>query len=136
MPEIYDYAALVGIPFISGGEQTPETGFDCWGLVRHVFREQCVSLPDYRLCPDDDEGFFAQFRAERGKWRRHEWPDAPAPSVAALRFPSVEFVSHVGVYVGGGRFLHTREKTGAVVERVESPAWFRRIEGFYTPKDA
>ena len=38
---------------------------------------------------------------------------------------------HVGVCVGGGRFLHVEEGDTSCTERLSSPTWQPRIEGFY-----
>ena len=38
---------------------------------------------------------------------------------------------HVGVCVGGGRFLHVEEGETSCIERLSSPVWRSRIEGFY-----
>lgn len=124
---------LIGRPFIDGG-RGPED-FDCWGLCLEVFRREGVALRDYRLCCYDTEGFARNFQDALPGWRRHEWPDVPAPAVVAIRF-NTSVVNHVGVYIGDGRFLHTREKTGVLIERIDSPAWRRRIEGFYTSNES
>ena len=123
---------LIGVPFADGG-RGPDS-FDCWGLCLEVFRREGITLRDYRLCCHDSEGFRGNFEIERPAWRRHEWPDIPSPAVVALRFNTTA-VNHVGVYIGDNKFLHTREKTGVVIERVDSPYWKRRIEGFYTPNE-
>jgi hypothetical protein len=121
---------LVGVPFLDGG-RGPD-GYDCWGLCLEVFRRHGVDLPDYKLCCHDTEGFFGLFVGELPRWTRHEPPDVPVPSVVAIRFNS-PMVNHVGICVGDGRFLNTREKTGVVIERLDSLYWRNRIEGFYTP---
>lgn len=125
-------ADLIGVPFADGG-RGPDA-FDCWGLCREVFRRFGVELPDYEICCYDAESFIHQFTEERPLWRRHEPPGIPVPALIAIRFNAPN-VNHVGVYIGDGKFLHTREKTGVVVELLCSPAWRRRIEGFYTPKE-
>jgi cell wall-associated NlpC family hydrolase len=125
---------LIGAPFIDGG-RGPE-GYDCWGLVCEVFRREGIILRDYRefsLSCHDSEGFSGIFSDEAGRWTRREPPDIPIPAVVTIRFNHPVFVNHVGVYVGDGKFLHTRDKTGACIERIDAPHWRNRIEGFYTP---
>ncbi|MDR1471367.1 MAG: C40 family peptidase [Synergistaceae bacterium] len=123
-------ADLVGVPFADMGRGPG--GIDCWGLVLEVFRREGVILPDYIIHCHDSEGFQGLVDGERPRWRRHEPPDIPIPAVVAIRFNS-PLVNHVGAYVEDGKFLHVREKTGAVIERIDSPCWRHRIEGFYTP---
>ena len=125
---------LIGKPFVDGG-RGPEA-YDCWGLCVEVFRRQGVELRDYKLCCHDSAGFDGLFQEALSQWERREEPNIPAPSVVAIRFNHPVFINHVGVYIGNGRFLHTREKTGVVVERIDSPCWRDRVEGFYTPTES
>lgn len=122
-------ADLIGKPFVDGG-RGPD-GYDCLGLVREVYRRCGVDFPNYTGCCYDLAAFSAGYEKERPRWIRHEPPDIPVPAVVAIRF-NAPVVNHVGVYIGEGKFLHTREKTGVVIELTRSPAWNRRIEGFYT----
>jgi cell wall-associated NlpC family hydrolase len=122
---------LVGVPFIDGG-RGPE-GYDCWGLVCEVFKREGITLKDYNLCCHDSEGFYSFFKEELPQWTRHEHPNIPSPSVVAIRFNHPVFVNHVGAYIGDGKFLHTREKIGVCIEKIDAPYWKHRIEGFYTP---
>lgn len=39
--------------------------------------------------------------------------------------------SHVGVCVDSLSFLHVEENSKSCIERLSSPLWSRRIEGFY-----
>lgn len=121
---------LIGAPFVDGG-RGPE-GYDCWGLVCEVFRRYGVELPDYKLCCYDSERFFGLFCGELPRWKRCEPPEIPSIMAIKLNFP---VVNHVGVYVGDGKFLHAREKTGVVIERVDTPQWRHRVEGFYVPEE-
>ena len=122
-------ADLIGAPFRDGG-RGPDA-YDCWGLVREVYKRYGVELPDYQGCCYDFVRFYEGFLEERPRWVRHEPPDIPIPAVAAIRF-NAPVVNHVGVYVCEGKFLHTREKTGVVLEDIRSPAWRHRLEGFYS----
>jgi cell wall-associated NlpC family hydrolase len=94
--------ALLGTPYRWGGS-SPEAGFDCSGLVGYVFRSTLgVELPRIsrdmatvgRLVRDPEhliEGDLVFF-SRRGK-----------------------HVDHVGIYLGGGRFVHA-PRTGKNVE--------------------
>ena len=122
--------SLVGIPFADGG-RGPES-FDCWGLVREVYRRYGINLPDYNIGCYDILNVTAEMERNRHYWREHKPPEIPVPSVVAFRV-SAPMINHVGIYIGDGKFLHTREKAGAVIESLNSPVWRHRIEGFYTP---
>jgi cell wall-associated NlpC family hydrolase len=108
---------LVGTPYRYGGN-TPEGGFDCSGLVGFVFRDMAgVALP----------------RSTR------ELIDIPAPSVPrdALQpgdlvyfNPSGGRVSHIGIYVGEGRFVHAPSRGGTVrLDALGSDYWTKHFVG-------
>jgi cell wall-associated NlpC family hydrolase len=109
--------AQLGVRYRFGGN-SPETGFDCSGFVRWVFRDHdTLALP--RSSHD-----MARF-------------DAPSVDPAALAPGDLVFfrirgnrVSHVGIYIGDGRFVHAPSRGGAVrVDRLDDRYWKRRWAG-------
>ena len=101
---------LVGTPYRYGGN-TPDTGFDCSGLVNYVFRD----MLDLRLPRSSRE-----LAAMQGpKIATHRL--APADLVF---FGSGGEVSHVGIYVGEGRFVHAPRTGGTVrLDRLDDAYW-------------
>jgi cell wall-associated NlpC family hydrolase len=107
---------FLGVPYKRGGNSA-ETGFDCSGFVRAVY-EQTIGL----VLP-----------------RRAEQQAAATESIARDELQPGDLVffntlrrafSHVGIYVGDGKFIHS-PKPGAEV-RVESMGisyWSRRFDG-------
>ena len=86
---------FLGVPYSWGGS-SPHSGFDCSGLVRYVYRRFGISLP-HSSWGDLERGH----RVARG----------------ALRPGDLVFfygASHVGIYVGDGRFIDAPH-TGARV---------------------
>ncbi|HAI47016.1 Murein DD-endopeptidase MepH precursor [compost metagenome] len=91
---------LVGTPYRYGGN-TPESGFDCSGLVAYVYREMLdLKLP--RTSRD--------LAAVQGPKIE---PTRLAPGDLVF-FGSRGNVSHVGIYVGEGRFVHAPSTGGTV----------------------
>jgi cell wall-associated NlpC family hydrolase len=129
-----DFQDLIGVPFVDGGRDV-STGLDCWGLVAEIFRRSGIDLPDYQISAADCLRIAQEIETERltGRWNKHEYPLVPIPAIVVMRYNKPGIWNHTGVYLGGGRFLHTREKIGVTIERVDSPIWQRRIEGFYSP---
>ncbi|MGH8040900.1 MAG: C40 family peptidase [Rudaea sp.] len=108
---------LVGTPYRYGGN-TPRGGFDCSGLVDYVFREVAgIELP----------------RTAEGISRI----DAPKVPRDALESGDLVFfhhnnrqVSHVGIYVGKGRFVHAPNAGGTVrLDELAAPYWREHYSG-------
>lgn len=101
---------LVGTPYRYGGN-TPESGFDCSGLVAYVYREMLdLKLP----------------RTSR------ELAAVQGPKIAPERLTTGDLVffgtrgnvSHVGIYVGEGRFVHAPSTGGTVrLDALGGPYW-------------
>ena len=107
---------LVGTPYRYGGN-TPEGGFDCSGLVAYVFRD----VLDLRLPRSSRE-----LAAVQGP------PIAPDRLASAdlVFFGTLEAVSHVGIYVGEGRFVHAPSSGGTVrLDALGGPYWRDHYSG-------
>lgn len=101
---------LVGTPYRYGGN-TPDSGFDCSGLVNYVFRD----MLDLRLPRTSRE--LAAIQGPKIATNRL----APADLVF---FGSRGEVSHVGIYIGEGRFVHAPSTGGTVrLDRLDGPYW-------------
>lgn len=84
----------IGVPYRWGGT-SPETGFDCSGYVRYVFARQGVRLP--RTSREQAEA------GERVPARVSQLRQGDIMLFAESRQP----VSHVAIYAGGGRIIHS-----------------------------
>ena len=107
---------FLGVPYKRGGN-TAETGFDCSGFVRAIY-EQSVGL----LLPRRAE-------QQAAATQRIDKNDLQPGDLVFFNTMRRAF-SHVGIYVGDGKFIHS-PKPGAEV-RVESMGvsyWQRRFDG-------
>lgn len=122
------YNDLIGIPFVRGGRTAK--GLDCYGLAMEVFRRNGVEIPEYDVDYTDEVKINKAINdgAVSERWKKIETPTVPC--LLTIRFAQ-GFVNHVGVYIGNGRFIHTRERVGVCIERTNSPAWRGLIEGYY-----
>ena len=107
--------ATEGFDYHRGG-QSHATGFDCSGLVAHVFQQAYnLKLPHNAL---------AQSRYGRSVAQ-------PDLEIGDLVFFNTERpYSHVGIYLGDRRFIHA-PKPGAVVrtENMDARYWQKRYDG-------
>jgi len=83
--------SLLGTPYRWGGS-SPESGFDCSGLVGYVFRTIGIDLPRVSRAMAD-EGTKVASR------------DALAEGDLVF-FGKRGHIDHVGIYIGEGKFLH------------------------------
>lgn len=108
--------SLVGTPYRYGGN-TPEGGFDCSGLVNYVFRDMLdLQLPRTSRALADYQG-----------------PRIPVDRLATadlVFFGRGGSVSHVGIYVGEGRFVHAPTSGGTVrLDRLDGHYWRDHYSG-------
>ena len=108
---------LVGTPYHYGGN-SPEGGFDCSGLVQFVFRDSAgLRLPrsTRELVAMDAR------RVDRDDLR---------PGDLVFFNPGGGDASHIGIYVGEGRFVHAPASGGTVrLDRLDAEYWHRHWAG-------
>ena len=106
----------LGVPYRFGGSD-PKAGFDCSGLVKFVARSVLgIDLP----------------RTSDAMARVGSAVARDALEVGDLVFFNTRggANSHVGIYVGDGRFVHAPSRRGQVrVEEVDSAYWRARFNG-------
>jgi cell wall-associated NlpC family hydrolase len=111
---VADAEQYLGVPYQWGGT-SPSTGFDCSGLVQHVYADLGISLPRT-----------SQEQASVG---------TPVDSIADAQpgdlvffEPSASGPGHVGIYIGNGQMIdapHTG--TDVQIQAVGQPSAIRRI---------
>ncbi len=111
--------SLLDMPYVSGG-RGPATGFDCSGLVSHVYQQAAgIAL-----------------RGSAASMAKAARPVNPADLQAGdlLFFNTLGYsFSHVGIYVGDGRFVHaSNPRTGVRTDRLDSKYYAARFEGAKT----
>lgn len=111
--------SLLDLPYASGG-RGPATGFDCSGLVSHV----------YLL------GAGIRLQGSAAAMAKALHPVSPAELLAGdlVFFNTLGYAfSHVGIYLGEGRFVHaSNPRTGVRVDRLDNNYYAARFEGAKT----
>lgn len=110
---------LVGTPYRYGGN-TPDAGFDCSGLIGHVYQSRAEVAPP------------------RTVLRLQSWGQAVAnDSVRSgdlVLFAQSDVATHAGIYVGDGRFVHAPSSGGEVrLDRLNSKYWSTQRVSFRRP---
>ncbi|HZT12810.1 MAG TPA: C40 family peptidase [Candidatus Baltobacteraceae bacterium] len=107
-----DALRFLGTPYVFGG--TSSSGFDCSGFVQHVFAMLGVAVPRTA-----DAQYYAGRRTKGGMragdlvfFQTYE----PGPS-------------HVGIYLGNGKFVHASSSHGVMVSSLSDSYWAERYLG-------
>jgi len=107
---------FLGVPYRYGGNSA-ETGFDCSGFVRAVYEQSLGKILPRRA----DEQAAATRVIDR-----HELKPGDLVFFNTMR----RAFSHVGIYVGDGKFIHSPRKGSEVrVEDMRVAYWHSRFNG-------
>ena len=107
---------LLGVPYRRGGN-SESTGFDCSGFVRHLYEKSVGQILPRRAVD--------QARATE-VIDREELKPGDLVFFNTMR----RAFSHVGIYVGDGKFIHSPRAGKAVnVEDMRSAYWQKRFNG-------
>ena len=106
--DVVSYAKkYVGYDYVSGGT-TPSTGFDCSGFTYYVFNSCGYSLS--RSC---------QVQAKSGTSVSRD--SLSAGDLVFFNNGSNGSIGHVGIYIGGGQFVHAENsRTGVRIDTINS----------------
>ena len=108
--------SLVGTPYRYGGN-TPEGGFDCSGLVNYVYSDMLdLKLP--------------RTSRELAAWQGPRIEPRELATADLVFFGSRGNVTHVGIYIGEGRFVHAPSSGGTVrLDHRDGSYWQRNYSG-------
>ncbi len=118
----------LGVPYVFGGE-SPETGFDCSAFTRHVFEKaRQIFLP----------------RSTDQQWQVGEDVDLADIQPGDVVFFSDTYregISHNGIYVGDGQFIHASRSEQVTISYLSESYWqekftgVKRFDGLQIPKE-
>ena len=103
---------FIGVPYVFGGTST--TGFDCSGYVQHVFAMLGRHLP----------------RTADAQYAAGRTIDGTMIAGDLVFFQTYERgPSHVGIYLGDGKFVHASSSHGVTVSALSEGYWRTRYLG-------
>ena len=113
---MFQVLMALGIDYRGGGA-SPATGFDCSGLVAHVFREAYGMRVPRNTRAQSETGIPVSLT---------ELQPGDLVFYDTLARP----FSHVGIYLGDGKFVHAPKSGSKVrIEHLSSAYWSKRFSG-------
>ncbi len=103
-----------GVPYVWGG--TTDTGMDCSGLVQHVFLKLGIHLP--------------RTAAEQARLGTYVPKDELKPGDLLFFRTYASYISHVGIYIGHGKFIQENYDAGKVTINSLNDEYFERTYAF------
>jgi len=113
---------LRDVRYVRGG-RSPSTGFDCSGFVRYVFAH-AIGL---RLPANSARQFLAGIKVRRD--------DMQPGDLVFFHTRGKKRISHVGIYLDNGRFIHSPSAGKSVeVSSLDEAYWAKRFAGARRPE--
>jgi cell wall-associated NlpC family hydrolase len=109
---------FLGVPYKRGG-QSAEAGFDCSGFTRHIFEMSLGLVLPRRSEEQARAGGLLQIKRDELK-----------PGDLVFFNTMKRAFSHVGIYVGDNKFIHSPRSGGEVrIEDMRVAYWTKRYNG-------
>ena len=103
----------IGVPYVWGG--TTPKGFDCSGYVQYVFNKHGIEL-----LRTSGEQYTEGYKVSKSKLQ---------PGDLVFFNTSGNGVSHVGIYIGDGKFIHASTSRGITIDGLNESYWKSRYLG-------
>ncbi|UJL45828.1 LysM peptidoglycan-binding domain-containing protein [Virgibacillus sp. NKC19-16] len=107
--------AQMGTPYVWGGSTT--SGFDCSGFIYYAYKQAGMDISR-----TNTQGYYDRSY------------DVSNPQVGDLVFFEGTYkagISHMGIYLGDGDFIHAGSSTGVTISNVNDPYyWSKHFEGY------
>lgn len=104
----------LGVPYVWGGESM--SGFDCSGLVQYVYAQNGISIN--RTCTT--------------QYKQGTYVDKNSLQPGDLVFFENTYatgISHVGIYIGDGEFIHASSTKGVTIAQLSNSYWTSHYYG-------
>ena len=103
----------IGVPYLWGG--TTPSGFDCSGFLQYVFRQNGINL-----LRTSKQQYTMGVRVSKANLQKGDLVFFQTGSNG---------ISHVGMYIGNGQFIHASSSNGVTISSLNNSYWVRTYYG-------
>lgn len=103
----------IGVPYLWGG--TTPSGFDCSGFLQYVFRQNGINL-----LRTSKQQYTMGFGVSKANLQKGDLVFFQTGSNG---------ISHVGMYIGNGQFIHASSSNGVTISSLSNSYWVRTYYG-------
>jgi len=134
MKNLFEIAnQYIGIPFKEHGRDMK--GVDCFGLILLIYKELGYNIDDYQYKPGWFKGSYNFFLENYHKYaERIPENEIIMPGNAILFSVFDKSPTHIGVYLGNGKFIHCLRKVGVVISKLNQEPFKSKIKGRFKLK--
>ncbi|MHB1645615.1 MAG: C40 family peptidase [bacterium] len=104
----------LGVPYVWGG--TTRSGMDCSGFVQHVFKKLGITIP--------------RTAREQSRLGKYVPKNKLKPGMLLFFRTYAPYISHVGIYIGHGKFIQANSGAGKITVNSLSNEYFKRTYAF------
>jgi len=124
------YEQYLGIKYKFNGI-SKEDGFDCITLVHQVAKDNGVYIPNINHEAFNINNFVPLMIIEKATG---DWFNVERQPKVAVVFKIAGMIRHIGFMIDNDRFIHIMKDSNVSIEKLSSPHWNKRVEGFYKYK--
>ncbi len=103
--------SYIGTPYVWGGDSP--SGFDCSGFIQYVYQTQDITIP----------------RTVSEIWNFAQPVDSPSVGDLVFFETYQPGPSHLGIYLGDGKFIHAGSSRGVEISELKTSYWEQRYLG-------
>ncbi len=103
---------------------------NCWDLAIEIYKRNGIKLKGFDICVDAVKRISSVYDEEMSS---SHWEEIKQPEMLCIIPMRVhpKYISHCGVYIGAGQFIHSLADQGVIISMLNDPLWKSKIEGFY-----